>query len=249
MKVIDCYWELKNLGKSVAEISVESTDVFDDAFFNKINCSYQYVVVKVPMTMPLFNFGLTSMGYTMIETQINISKRYKDFDFDDRLVRIVYPHASTKRIYSKEELEEIISQITPDMFSTDRIYLDPNFPHEASSNRYINWLRSDFEKGNAIISKTYYDDLNVGFGFTHIDEQGNKHGVLGGLYEKYQDMGLGIMTAGLAFIMAHKRNTPFKIMRTAISSNNPHMLQFYNYLGFKVDRMTYVFVKHNNLDI
>ena len=247
MKVVDCYWELKNLGKSVAEITVESTDVFDDAFFNKINCSYQYVVVKVPMTMPLFNFGLTSMGYTLIETQINVSKRYKDFNFDDRLVRNVYPHASVKHIYSKEELEEIISQITPDMFSTDRIYLDPNFPHEASSQRYINWIRTDFEKGNAIITKTYYDDINVGFGFESVDEQGVRHGVLGGIYEKYQDMGLGIMTVSLVFIIAHKKKSPFKIMRSTVSSNNPYVLQFYNYLGFKIDKMNYVFVKHNDI--
>lgn len=246
MKVIDCYWELENLGKKVAEVVIESHDAFDKTEFLRINDNYQYVAVKVPMNMLSFNFALTDMGYTMIETQINLSKRYKDFDFNDRLVKHVYPHVNTERIKSKEELEDIISQITPDMFSTDRIYLDPNFPHEASSKRYINWMRTDYEKGNAVIVKTFYDDINVGFGFDHIDEDGTKHGVLGGIFEKYQDMGLGIMTAGLPFMMAKKRDSPLTVFRTSISSNNPHVWQFYNYLGFKIDKMTYVFVKHND---
>ena len=247
MKVIDCYWEFDNFGEKVAEVVVENHDVFDRTEFQNINSNYQYVVVKVPMNMLSFNFGLTEMGYTMIETQINISKRYKDFNFEDRLVKNVFPHVSTTRISTREELEDIISKITPDMFSTDRIYLDPYFSHEVSSKRYINWMRTDFDKGKAIIVKTFYDDINVGFSFTHIDDDGTKHGLLGGIYEEYQDMGLGIMTAGLAFIMAKKNHSEFKVLRTAISSNNPHVWQFYNYLGFKIDKMSYVFVKHNKL--
>lgn len=247
MYVLDCKWELENLGESVAEISVESNDQFDEKAIKEVCDSYQYVVVKVPMNMMKFNFGLSVLGFTMIETQISVSKRYKDFDFNDRLVKHVYPHVNTERIKSTEELEEIINQITPDMFSTDRIYLDPHFPHEASSKRYINWMRSDYEKGNAVIVKTFYDDINVGFGFSHIDDDGTKHCLVGGVYEKYQDMGLGIMTAGLSFMMAKKNNTGLKIVRTAISSNNPPVWQFYNYLGYKIDKMTYVFVKHNNI--
>lgn len=246
MKVTDCYWELDNLGKKVAEVSVEVNDIFDKNVFDEINSSYQYVVVKVPMNMPGFNFGLSSLGFSLIETQINISKRYKDFNFDDKLVRNVSPHVSTKRVETKEELDEIINQITPDMFSTDRIYLDPHFPHDASSKRYINWMRNDFEKGKAVVNKHYYDDINVGFGFSHIGEDGVKHGVLGGVFEKYQDMGLGIMTTCLGFIMAHKTNTPFKVMKTAVSSNNPGVWHYYSHFGFKIDYMTYVFVKHND---
>ena len=159
----------------------------------------------------------------------------------------MYSHLNTKRVTSKEELEEVICQITPDMFSTDRIYLDPYFPHDASSKRYINWMRSDFESGNAIIDKTYYDDKNVGFGFTRFDENRVSHGVLGGIYEKYQDIGLGIVNAALPFIMTKKKNYQLEVYRTSISSNNPFVWQFYNYLGYKIDSMTYVFVKHNNI--
>lgn len=247
MKITDCFWELKNLGKTVAEISIEKGDVFDAAIFLDIDTRYQYVVVKVPVNMITFNFGLAPMGYSLIETQINVSKRYKDFNFDDRLVRNVYPHVNTERISSEAELEEIVNQITPDMFSTDRIYLDPHFSRDASSKRYINWIRSDYEQGKAIVVKTYYDEINVGFGFDHIDDDGVKHGVLGGIFEKYQDMGLGIMTAGLPFMMARKRNNPLKVFRTSISSNNPNVWQFYNYLGYKIDKMNYVFVKHNDI--
>ena len=85
MKIIDCYWELKNLGEKTAEVMVEKKDSFQRDVFEDVNHKFSYVVVKVPMNMMGFNFGLSSMGFTMIETQINISKRYKKFNFEDKL--------------------------------------------------------------------------------------------------------------------------------------------------------------------
>ena len=244
MNIRDCYWELKNLGVTVAEIEIENTDVFDLDSIVNVEDQYQYIVVKVPMGKPEFNFNLMRLGYTMIETQLNISKKYKDFNFEDRLVRSVYPHATSQQISTQDELEEILSNITPDMYSTDRIYLDKRFSHECSSNRYKNWIRTEFENKTAIIKKSFYDDVNVGYSMARVCDNGTRIGLLGGIYEKYQTMGLGILTTGLSFISAHKEKEPFKMMKTAVSSNNPPVWQLYNYLGFKIDKMAYVFVKH-----
>ncbi len=244
MKVIDCVWELDNLGEKVVEINVEKHDVFNKDSLLTSMIGYDYLVVKVPMNMPDFNFGLSSLGFSVVETQMNISKRYKDFPFDDRLVKQIYPKAYIRDIETKKELDEIIDRMTPDMFSTDRIYLDPYFSHEKSCHRYQNWMRTEFDKGTSI-TKTFYDDINVGLGMERKKEDGTRIGLLGGIYEQYQSEGLGLMTACVGFINAHKENQPFKIMRTSISSNNIPMMQFYNYLGFNIDSMTYVFVKHN----
>lgn len=247
MKITNCFWELQNLGESVAEISIEHEDFFDASKIENVNKEFQYVVVKVPMNKVNFNEGLAKMGFFMIETQIYISKRFNHFNFSDPLIKQIYDHVRLEEVNTQEGMDEILSQITPDMFSTDRIYLDSYFPHEASSRRYINWIRTEFQREDSALAKYFYDEKNVGF--TLIRQKGNGiiQGFLGGIYEKYQDRGLGMITASLKFIAAKKEGKPFKILHTAISSNNIPMLQFYNYLGFKVDGMNYVFVKHNKV--
>jgi len=245
MKVVDCVWEIKNLGERVCEISIDQEDSFDDGQIVGSTKGFDYQVIKVPMNMPEFNIGLGNLGFTLIETQINISKKYEDFDFDDRLVKYMIKHIDEKVITTENELDDILNQITPNMFSTDRIYLDPHFSKDASMRRYINWIRTEFVNKTAIITKSFFDEREVGFGM-HRDNNGNRIGLLGGIYECGQAEGLGLMTGCIGFLAGKKYSKPFKLINTAISSNNVPMVQIYNYLQFKIDSMRYVFIKHNN---
>lgn len=93
MQITNCIWEIANLGKRTAELVVSDTDEFCRDEINKVNREFEYVVVKVPMNRPDLNFGLSALGFTLIETQINLSKHLKDFPFDDRLVRQIYSGA------------------------------------------------------------------------------------------------------------------------------------------------------------
>lgn len=245
MRIIDCIWEKENLGKNVVEIIIEGKDLFDRNQIIAQTEYYDYAVIKVPMNKTDFNFGLSSMGFTVIETQMNISKKYKLFPFEDRLVRQVYPFADMEYISSIQDFEDVYSKITPDMFSTDRIYLDSYFSRDASCRRYKKWIKTEFEEGTSDLVKLCFKGQDVGFAMLRTQADGTKLGLLGGIFEEHQNNGLGLMTAGISFIHAHKVKKPFKVMRTAISSNNIPMMQFYNYLNFKIDSMTYVFVKHN----
>jgi hypothetical protein len=188
------------------------------------------------------------MGFVMVETQLNISKKYKEFDFEDRLVKHLFPRIDIDIVKTREELNGVLDRITSDMFSTDRVYLDPHFDSYRSMIRYKNWINTEFGNGNSIIKRIIYNEEEVGFGM-HREMDGVLYGLLGGIYKNHQSEGLGLLTAGFDFLMAKKQNRPFNEVRTAISSNNIPMLKFYNYLNFRVDKMTYVFVKHNNLHI
>lgn len=245
MKWVDCIWEIESIGKRTCEITYDGNDDFNISVLKNLIQDFEYIVVKVPVNNSLINMELADMGFSFIETQMNISKRYKDFPFDDRLVKQIYPKAFSRKIEKQQELDDIIKRMTPNMFSTDRIYLDPYFSKGKSCVRYQNWIRSEFEKDTSIITKIIYEGKNVGFGMGRQTEDGTNYGLLGGIYEEYQSEGLGLMTTSIGFIDAHKENKPFKVMRTSISSNNVPVLQFYNYLNFKIDRMVYVFVKHN----
>lgn len=243
MKLVDCIWEIENIGKRTCEIVYENRDVFDASILNNSIENFEYVVVKVPMNHPKINVGLSEMGFVMIETQLSISKRFLEFNFEDRLIKHLYPHVSDQVVSTKEGLDEIIDKMTPDMFSTDRIYLDSHFSHDSSCKRYANWMKTEFYNKSGIIKKIFIDDKEIGFGMTR-EKGGVTYGLLGGIYESEQSEGYGLLTACSGFITAKKNNCPFKKVFTAISSNNVPMLQIYNYLNFKIDNMTYVFVKH-----
>lgn len=245
MKFVDCVWELDNLGKRACEVSLEEDDVFDKTMIFEKTKLFDYVVVKVNMNRPDFNFGLSKMGFTMIETQLNLSKKFKDFDFEDRLVKRLIPYVDEKVVKSQDELDAILQKMTPSMFSTDRIYLDPHFDEHSSMNRYSNWLRNEYKNSTSVIKEFIFEGKPIGFGM-HREKEGMLSGLLGGIYEGQQSEGYGLLTACFEFLVAKKYNRPFVKIQTAISSNNFPMLQIYNYLRFKIDNMTYVFVKHND---
>lgn len=245
MRVTECSWDLISLNKSTAEVIIERGDAFISELIEKLNSSFQYVVIKVPMSMPSFNRGLSSMAFTLIETQIKISKKYTAFDFEDKLIKPIYTHTSVHTVKTQEDLEAMLSRITEDMFSTDRIALDPSLGPGLSRKRYTNWIRTEFFNKTADVYNILYDDEIIGFSLSKTDNNSIVHGLLGGIFKEYQASGLGMVTAGIHFFDAKKKNTPFSKFITTISSNNVPMLQLYNYLGFKVDDLSYVFVKHN----
>lgn len=244
MKVINCIWELNNLGEKTAEINIEKDDVFSEQAFLDIIYDYDYIVVKVPVDLVSFNFGLSKLGFTMIETQINISKLYKNFNFEDRLIKVLYPHVRLEEIKSQTELNTLFSMISDDMFSTDRISLDLYFQSGLSSHRYKNWIKTEYENQTSIVSKIMYDDKCVGFSMDKVVSEGVYSGLLGGIFKKYQSEGFALCNGGIRFIDSHKKNKPFKKMKTAISSNNLPVVEVFNYLGYKIDNLSYVFVKH-----
>ena len=243
MKLVDCTWEIKNIGKRTCEITYDDKDIFNRSVLVKKMEGFEYVVVKIPMNHPEMNMGLSDLGFTMIETQLNISKCYKDFNFEDRLVKHLYPRVSDQLVSTKDELNEIIDRMTPDMFNTDRIYLDSHFSHDSSCKRYANWMKTEFNNNTCIIKKIYLDGNEIGF-CMYREKDGVSYGLLGGLCESEQSEGYGLLTACSGFITAKKNSAPFKKTFTAISSNNVSMLQIYNYLNYKIDKMMYVYIKH-----
>jgi len=245
MRFIDCTWEIANIGHRTCEISYEIGEEFNKVELLEKTQSFEYIVVKVPMNHPVINIGLAGLGFVLIETQINISKKFKDFNFNDRLVKQLYPHVTEQIVSTEGELDVVLNRMTPNMFSTDRIYLDPYFSPETSRNRYANWVKTEFLKGSSDLKRIMYNGEDIGF-FMSREHEGVLDGLLGGIYEGRQSEGLGFLTACSCFISAYKNNNPFKKVFTAISSNNVPMWQIYDYLQFKIDKMNYVFVKHND---
>jgi ribosomal protein S18 acetylase RimI-like enzyme len=243
MEIVHCFWEKENLGKIVIEVLVSQKDKFDEEEILSIEKSCDYIVIKVPMNHPEFNFGLSKLGYTLVETQLGISKKYNSFDFEDKFIKRMMPYVTDSIVQNEKELEDVVSRITPDMFTTDRIALDKQFQFESSCNRYKNWIRTEFNSRKGIIKKMYYKNNCVGFALSR-EKDGAITALLGGIFNEYQSYGLGLLTSSFHFITANNNNKPFEKLVTSVSSNNVPVFEFYNYLGFKIYQMSYVYVKH-----
>ena len=242
---VDANWEKENIGSNVIEITIENNDVLYCIDFDSISQDYDYIVVKVPVNKTEFNWFLGAKGFTMIETQLKLSKDIKDFDLNDRYIRRLLPYVNYKIIDDEFAIEEILNRINPNMFITDRISLDPIYGPEVGCKRYKNYIRNSFcQKSLEIIGIVFKNQL-VGFEM-HTIKDGACYGKLGGIFNDVKIPGLGFLTACAPLLFVHERYGVTKFIPD-ISANNMPVLNLYDYFHFNVVSMTYVFVKHNNV--
>ena len=138
MKVIDAIWEKRNLGVDCREIKIEKDDTIEEIKRELPQNESQYTVVKVPSGKFDVMFLLQEMGYTYVESSINLTHDLKDIKLNPIQQRIM--DSLSYSMMGKEDIEELFCEIKKGVFSTDRIYIDPHFNHEQATNRYINWI-------------------------------------------------------------------------------------------------------------
>ena len=241
MKVVNCFWEERNIGRKTVEVSIEKEDHFVRNLLEQQIQDYEYAVVKVPMNMPSFNIGLSDMGFTCIESQMNVGISMEDFDFA-KVVHL-YDEVSYKVVDNQEDFVSVLSCIEPGMFSTDRISLDPQFGEQVASQRYINWLTTEYERKKSQLVKVIFQNEHVGFMLIRIDGK-TIDLILNGLYKQYQGKGLGLLTPASPMMFAKKKTLNITEEVTSISSNNIPVVKLYNRLHFQLRSQTYVYVKH-----
>ena len=243
MKLTKCEWEIQNLNCNVVEVQIDNNDCFNQTVIEKLINYYEYTVVKVPMNMFEFNFRLSQMGFTLVENQLNISKKIKDFNFN--LIQDIKDKLSFKNVEVESDLDDVVGSITEGMFSTDRIAIDRHFGPEKSMIRYRNWILSDYHSKASNITKVFYCSEEVGFMMFKI-QKGEFKLLLNGLYKKWQGKHLGIITPSSPFLYRDFSEEPFEVVSTSISSNNVRVVKLYNKLNFELDNQNYVFVKHHH---
>lgn len=241
MNIVNCTWELVNIGKITKEVRISSEDVFNSNDFIGIDC--EYLVVKVPAGKVDYRLGLPKIGFAQIESQFYISKSFSNYDFDDPIIRSFNKKTSFCVIESKDQLQMILESMTPMMFSTDRICLDPQFGPKVGLRRYRNWITSEFENNKSIIVSVVNRGIPVGFSMFRI-KNGICDVLLGGIYEEYQNRGIGFLTPIAPALYLYQNKIPCTKLETSISSNNYPVIEIYNYLGYKLNQITNVFIRH-----
>lgn len=244
MKITDCVWEISNIGKKTCEVVVDEGDTIDDNLLSKLDTDYEYQVFKVAPNNIATNFFLGDKGFHFIETQIEIELKYKDFNFNDPLVKYLEPDIIFKDVIEKDEFEAIFNRMTPNMFISDRLAVDPYFGIEYSYKRYSNWMRTAFNNKTASFFHILYKGEPVGFSMYRITDD-VWHGDLGGVYPGF-GAGLGLLTACCSFYYIKQRGIKIKKLVSAISSNNIPVIPTFNHCHFNFKNFKYIFVKHND---
>lgn len=240
---VDAIWEKENIGSNVIEITIEHDDVLQNADFEKQLSEYDYIVVKVPANKTDFNWYLGENGFTMIETQLKLSKDIKDFDLNDRFIKRLLPNVTYKIIEDESDINLILNRITPNMFLTDRITLDPVFGTEIGCKRYKNYIRNSFLTKKLEIIGVFFKEHLVGFDM-HQFKDGVCYGKLGGIFDDVKIPGLGFLTVCAPLLFAHEKYGVTRFVPD-ISTNNIPVFNLYDYFHFHIEGITYVFVKHS----
>jgi len=239
LKIINAFWELRNLGVSSSEITIELSDTIDD--LKAILFSFkgpEYIVFKVPSGGVEFLKCLTDNGFYFVETLSEMQLDITDYNIPEKLAR--FDKNLTYKILPSEDLDSLGYEIKKGIFNTDRIAMDSNFGKDIAANRYFNWIKDEVLKGNNIYEILYKEEPIGFFGLKQIGDRSFDN-FLAGLYIEKSNFGFGFSTITKSIEEIKIRNGKYLI--THVSSNNISIYRLYIQLGFMVNNHSYCMTK------
>lgn len=246
MKIIKATWENRNLGRDAYEITLDRKDLNNfDAVLDEIhaqNFAGAYVTLKLPVGDLKALHTFEDDGFRFMETQFHIGRSLQDYETPDMLKHF-------QKMLICEEVPKIISEwrkvvdlITSDMFTTDRIYLDPQLRPEMSCIRYKNWVMDLVGKPETHLFLYKDEKVPIGYGLDVYEEKRKcVYGLLGGVFESHKGEGISFNLWDNA-LNANKQKG-FKYTKTSISSNNNDVLRLYMFFDYKIAKEQYVLRK------
>lgn len=241
MKIVEAFWEKRNLGVECKEIIIDSNDAVSviDGFEELTNAT-QYVVVKVPLNRFDICSLMTKLGFVFIEGSINFELFLKQAQLTPLQQRL--NNSVTYAEMEHDDLNELYAEIQGGLFGTDRILLDPHFTPQMAAKRYINWIADELKRKTQAYKIIYKKD-SIGFFTFKESAKGVYYPFLAGLYKSHSSSGLGFITLRKPIDEALKRGGDW--ISTFVSTNNLPVVRAHTQQGFSIKQIHYIFVKHN----
>lgn len=239
VRVVDALWELRNLGVTCTEVSVDPQDDLDDVVAVLGQLEAQYQVAKVPGGRMDVMHALDASDFSFVEASIQVEH---DLRFDE-------PGGVLQRVVENTQIVDlgpkgaasVASHIHEGMFNTDRVFLDPHFSPSQAARRYVGWLNDEIAAG-ATIHELRFRDHGVGFFLFREDSHRVGYSALSGLYEAGRTPGLGY--ALLYGVLVEARTRGLRRLSSSISASNLAVVKTHMSLGFSVVAVHYVYVRH-----
>jgi hypothetical protein len=240
MKIINAFWEKRNLGVDCIEVNLEQSDSIKDVQDVIIKHEkIEYQVFKIPTGNINFVKELSEKGFCFIETIFEVKLDIDKYSIPENIER--FNKKITYKPISKNDLVKLEVEINKGIFNTDRVALDPEFGIDYASRRYFNWIKDENEKCNCMFEILYNDKPLGFFGLKEIGVNSYDN-FLAGLYINDNSMGLGFSI--LSKSIEETKNRMGKHLTTHISSNNLPVIRIYTQFGFIPTNISYIMVKH-----
>lgn len=238
MEIINSIWEKRNLGCDSVEIRCSYDDTSLDKSLLLLKQPYQ--VIKIPCSKTDLLLQAQAFGFVFMECQVQFKTELKDLYLPkkyERLVKNVSYHDA-----SDEEIEETIEKVrNGNMFTTDRIALDPYFSKEIAGKRYANWMNDLLQNGYNVYIYTYKEEP---FAWIIADVKENQMAdmIFGGNFQEKSWVGMGI--AGHYATIKMARDKGALGLFYGVSTNNLRQIKTVLEFGSKINEIEYVLVKH-----
>jgi len=239
MKIIDAVWEKRNLDVTCTEFNIEAGDTIDVVQNAIKESEQQYNVLKIPAGESEFLFAATNLGYTFIETSINVTHDLKEVPLTSIQRRMV--DGADYTLMDNSDIEMLFKEIRKNIFTTDRIAIDPHFSLEQAANRYVGWISDELGRDCDVYNLIYKDQKIGFFTFKEIEDR-VYFPFLAGIYENYTKWGMGMALLYKTIVEARTKNA--KSISTCISKNNKSVFNAHQALNYRFSKFSYVYVKH-----
>lgn len=241
MKLIDAFWDTRNLGRRTAEL--EFAETWNENNVGKIKeaiADYQYLAAKVPVSNHKAIEALQARGFRFVECSISL--RNNLLSSAKKGLLHVRDSVAHHLVTNPEEQNEILNQVRKGLFFTDRISLDEHFGIDVASNRYSNWILDELSGSAELYSVTLENQMVGFFAYKETLPQ-TSYPFLIGLFPEFRSKGLGSSLVAESLITSIEHGC--SVSETVVSSNNPAVIRCQESVGSFMHGIRYVFVRHS----
>jgi len=239
MKIIDAFWEQRNLGISCTEVTADEGDTVIGIVEALASLTAAYQVIKLPVARYDLMKEVEKAGFSFIEGSMNVVHHLKNIELTGIQKRL--NNAISYEEMDQEDISRLYAELQKGVFITDRIYLDTFFSKEQAAQRYAYWLEDEVSRG-AQLYKVIYNTQTIGFFIFKETCSGGCYPFLSGLYESAKTPGAGKVL--LHKIIEEATGRCLKFISSYISTNNLPVVKVHISEGFTISNISYVYIKH-----
>lgn len=239
MKLVEAIWEKRNLGVDCLELHCEAHDAVEQVVA-ALPFSASYQLVRIPAKRVDLLLAVQDRGFRLIEMGIDLERPLSDFEMP-----AIYKRFEKRMVFrraAEADVERILEIVgSGNMFTTDRIALDPFFSAKQAGHRYACWIRDLLQQGG-ILHVAAYNGRDVAFGVAIERRTGVWEASLGGVFPGSETSGLGFVLVYLNTAVPKQRGGTK--VATRVSSNNLPVFRLHLFFGYEPTNLEYILIRH-----
>jgi hypothetical protein len=241
VKIIDAFWEERNLGLKVCEIIFEENEIIDFDAIADLGKSYQYIVAKIPGDSVHLVHNLESHGFIYLENQQVIYILSDEFLNIDKNWEQRFNNISCEKVSDRKDLDNICDQIKKGLYIKGRISSDPEIKNGISDLRIVNWLNDLAMREDVFIYRLIKDENAIGYFALQKINIAHFNVVQAAIFSNFQNKGYSFLLPYYSLKIAQENK--FKGIFATVSSNNLKTINSISkFVHFKI-RKTYIVMR------